>query len=198
MKKRRTTVSKTVRFVLLSAALGLLMSQAALAGGILGLDLGVHGGATGAQDSSSNNFIGGVQARLHLISFLGLELRGSAFQSSYEGPLSQSADLTTYPIQGSVMLYPIPLPKLSIYVLGGGGYHSYDFEYRSSGSSLVSVTGGQWAAHAGAGIDIRLSKAFFLNLDGRYVFLDVSELSQITGKDFDYWSATVGLNWRLF
>jgi hypothetical protein len=194
-------VTRLLRNAILSTFMGVMATGSAFAGGLVGLDLGFHGGAVKAPDSDSDtNYMGGVQARLHLVLFLAVEVRGSAFKSTYQGPLLSNAELTTYPVQGSILVYPIPLPKVSIYALGGAGYHSYKLEYAGAagGHSTGSLTGGTWAAHVGAGFDLKLSRSFYINADARYVFFNVDELTQVTGQEANYWTATVGLNWRLF
>jgi outer membrane protein W len=61
-------------------------------------------------------------------------------------------------------------------------------------------SGNKWAAHAGAGIDFRISEHFLLNVDGRYVFLDVdpANLPPASSGAYkgDYWTATGGLIWK--
>ena len=58
-------------------------------------------------------------------------------------------------------------------------------------------------AHAGAGLDINLSKNISLNGDIRYVFLDASNFGEAVDSiadDYngDFWAGTIGLNFKLF
>jgi outer membrane autotransporter protein len=99
------------------------------------------------------------------------------------------------------MLYLIKLPKVGLYVLGGGTYSSI----KVTGSNVVTgeVTEKRWSAHAGAGVDINLSKSISLNGDLRYVFLNADSVDEALGAavaDYngDFWAGTIGLNFKLF
>jgi outer membrane protein W len=99
------------------------------------------------------------------------------------------------------MLYLIKLPKVGLYILGGGTYSSIKVQ----GTSVVTgeVTEKRWSAHAGAGLDINLSKSISLNGDVRYVFLNADSVdealeSALADYNGDFWAATVGLNFKLF
>ena len=99
------------------------------------------------------------------------------------------------------MIYPIKLPKVGIYLLGGGTYSNLKVQ----GTSVVTgeVTEKKWSAHAGAGIDIGLSSRVTLNGDVRFVFLDADSVDEVldeVASDYtgDFWAATIGLNFKLF
>ena len=166
-----------------------------------GVDLGIHGGVVGTDGSEGTGFVGGAQARFHLFWIIGAEARASYYSDSYDLGQLGSVDIENVPFQASGMLYLIKLPKVGLYVLGGGTYSSI----KVTGSSVVTgdVTEKKWSAHAGAGLDINLSKSISLNGDLRYVFLNadsVDEAFEAAVADYngDFWAGTIGLNFKLF
>jgi opacity protein-like surface antigen len=184
-------------FVLLALA---LFAAPASADG-MGMDLGIHGGAVGIDGSDSNSFVGGAQARFHLFWIIGAEARASYYTDTVDLGSLGSVDVENVPFQVSAMLYPIKLPKFGIYILGGGTYSSLEV----SGSSVTNgdVTKHKWSAHAGAGLDINLSKSIILNGDVRYVFLGADSVDDVLDQiasDYngDFWAGTIGLNFKLF
>lgn len=193
----KTSLSRSL-FVLL--ALLVLVAPPAAADAF-GFDLGVHGGAVGTDGGKGSTFVGGAQARFHLIWLLAAEARASVYTDTVDSTTLGSVDVKNVPFQVSAMLYPIKLPKFGLYVLGGGTYSSLQV----SGSSVTNgdVTEHKWSAHAGAGLDINLSKSLILNGDVRYVFLNadtVDEALSAAAADYngDFWTATIGLNLKLF
>ena len=88
------------------------------------------------------------------------------------------------------MLYLIKLPKVGLYLLGGGTYSSM----KVTGTSVVTgeVTEKKWSAHAGAGVDIQLSTRVSLNGDVRYVFLNADSVDEALEPPSPTTTATSG------
>jgi hypothetical protein len=186
--------------VLLAAALA--APTAARASDAFGLDLGIHGGAVGVGDSSKTSlFVGGAQLRAHLVWIVAAEARVSYYTDTYDVSSFGSVDVKNLPVQLSAMLYIIQLQGFGLYVLGGGTYNSLKLEGTGNVSGKTT-TEGKWATHAGAGLDLKISRSFLLNLDGRYVFLDVDprNLPPPSSGAYkgDYWMATAGIVWKIF
>ena len=85
--------------------------------------------------------------------------------------------------------------------LGGGTYANL----KVKGTSVVTgeVTEKKWCAHVGAGIDVSLSNRLTLNGDVRAVFLDASSVDELidsarSNYKGDFWTVTIGLNYKLF
>ena len=183
------------------ALLALVLAAPPVSADGFGMDLGIHGGVVGTDGSEGTGFVGGAQARFHLFWIIGAEARASYYSDSYDLGQLGSVDIENVPFQASGMLYLIKLPKVGLYVLGGGTYSSI----KVTGSNVVTgeVTEKRWSAHAGAGLDINLSKSISLNGDLRYVFLDadsVDEAFESAVADYtgDFWAGTIGLNFKLF
>ena len=178
-----------------------LAASPAFASDAFSLDLGINGGIANTQNTTSNStFVGGAQVRLHLIWLLAAEVRGSYYTSSYKVSDLGGVDLENTPIQASALLYLLKPASFGLYVLGGGTYNAVTLD--GTGNVGVSATQNKWSAHAGAGLDFSLGPHFILNVDGRYVFLDVDpqNLPPLQSGNYkgDYWTATLGLNWKVF
>ncbi len=185
------------------AALPLLLAAAlpAAAAGPVKLDLGLHGGVVSVTDGKSREFLGGAQLRVHLIWLLAAEARISAYSDTYDLGALGSVDVKNTPVQLSGMLYLVKVPRVGFYLLGGGTYNSVKLD--GNGHLTGSVDEKKWCAHVGAGLDVKLWKSVWLNGDARYVYLDVKNASGLlsaaaSGYKGDYWTGTVGLNFRLF
>ena len=189
------------RLSLLCLVVVALAAPPALAGDAFSLDLGIHGGIANTQNTTNSGvFVGGAQVRLHLIWLLAAEVRGSYYTNSYTVSEIGGVDIKNTPVQASALIYLFKLPGFGLHVLGGGTYNAVKLD--GTGYINTSVTQNKWAAHAGAGVDFNIGKHFVLNLDGRYIFLNVDpqNLPPATSGNYkgDYWTATVGLNWKVF
>ncbi len=177
-----------------------LAAPPAAASDAFSLDLGVHGGVLGTNGGKSGLFVGGAQARFHIVWILAAEARVSYYSDTYDVSSFGGVDIKNTPIQLSAMLYLLKLPHFGLHVLGGGTYNTLKLD--GTGSIQGSTTENKWAAHAGAGLDLNLSEHFILNVDGRYVFLDVdpSDLPSVSSSSYkgDYWTVTAGILWKLF
>lgn len=171
-----------------------------LASDAFGLDLGVHGGVMNSKDGKTDLFLGGAQIRAHLVWILAAEVRGSYYSDSYNVSSLGGVDVKNIPIQVSAMFYLVKFPGFGLHVLGGGTYNSLKLE--GTGNVTGSVNTSKWCTHAGAGIDLHLGKHVILNVDGRYVFLNIDpqNLPSATSGAYkgDYWTATAGLLWKIF
>lgn len=180
--------------------LAVLAASPAHAGDAFSLDLGVHGGVLNSTDGKTGLFVAGAQVRLHLVWLLAAELRGSYYSDSYDVSNLGGIDVQNTPVQLSAMVYLIKFPGFGLHVLAGGTYNALKLE--GTGNVQGSVNESKWAAHAGAGVDLRLSNSFYLNADGRYVFLNVDpgNLPPPTSGAYqgDYWTATAGILWKIF
>lgn len=183
------------------ALLALVLAAPPAAAEGFGMDLGIHGGMVGIDDGDGNTFLGGAQARFHLFWILAVEGRASYYSDSYTLDGIGSVDVENVPFQVSGMLYPIKLPRFGVYLLGGGTYSNL----KVTGTSVVTgeLTEKKWSAHAGLGLDVKLSSRVTLNGDVRVVFLDADSVDEaldaaVANYKGDFWAATLGLNFKLF
>ena len=181
--------------------LALIVAATPASADSLGLDLGIHGGLVKSKDGEGKSFVGGAQARFHLVWILAAEARASYSTDSYDLGSLGGVDVKNLPFQVSGMIYPIKLPKIGVYLLGGGTYSNLKVE--GTGQVTGSATEKGWSAHVGAGLDLKVGEKTTLNGDVRFVFLDASTVDELVNSaksDYrgDFWTATIGLNYKLF
>jgi hypothetical protein len=75
-----------------------------------------------------------------------------------------------YPLQASLLLFPIRA-RFAPYVLGGGGWYSHHVETLSNDTAIDSDTTRKFGWHAGFGGELRLGRHAGLHADYRYTFL---------------------------
>ena len=132
-----------------------------------GFEVGVHGGIVNVPDGQSAEAFGGVQARLHLIWLFAAEARASVYKDHYEKSGVGGIDVENTPLQLSLLVYPIKLPRFGVYLLGGAGYHNVELTTTGKVEGFDATTR-KWAAHVGAGVDVKLYRGISLNGDLRY------------------------------
>ncbi len=181
--------------------LALVLVAPPAAADALSLELGLHGGLVNTKDGEGGSFLGGAQARVNLFWIVAAEARGSYYTDSYDLGELGSVDIENIPFQVSGMIYPIKLPKIGVYLLGGGTYSNL----KVTGTSVVQgeVTEKGWSTHVGAGIDLKVGEKTTLNGDVRAVFLDASSVDELidsvrSNYKGDFWTVTIGLNYKLF
>lgn len=167
----------------------------------LGLDLGIHGGLVNTKDGEGGSFVGGAQARFHLFWIVAAEARASYYTDSYDLGQLGSVDIENIPFQVSGMIYPIKLPRVGVYLLGGGTYSN--LKVKGKGVVQGEVTEKGWSAHVGAGLDLKIGEKTTLNGDVRFVYLDASSVNELidsakSNYKGDFWTATIGLNYKIF
>lgn len=132
-----------------------------------GFGLGPRGGFYDARDGDEGTFTGGLQARMRVLPFLGIEGSVDYHQSEFA---NGTMEVRTYPVMVSGLLYFFPNPVISPYLLAGVGWHFQDIEFQT-GTDRSTQFGGQ----AGAGFDIPLGSHTTLDLDVRYIFLNFDD-----------------------
>ncbi len=115
------------------------------------------------------NWFGGGQLRLHPFKFLAVE--GSV---DYRKTDISSTTIRTFPVQGSLLIYPLGTKRLSPFLLGGAGWYFTNVE----GPHGFDKTQHRFGAHVGGGLQLFLSE--HLSLDGTYRHI---WLEKIDSKD---------------
>jgi opacity protein-like surface antigen len=136
----------------------------------------------------------GIQARLHVLEFLSVEAAVGYHRNSYD---HGDAHVAQYPIQLSALITPLPDALFSPYLLGGVGWYYSKINYGGALSGLSNETENTFGTHAGAGLEIRLGRVASIDADFRYILLNPRS-SAFQSGDFNYWQATLGLNFYLF
>lgn len=135
------------------------------------------------------NWFGGGQLRIHPFHFLAIE--GSV---DYRKTDINSTKVRTFPVQGSVLLYPFGTKRLSPFILGGAGWYFTNVE----GPGEFDKTQHRFGAHAGGGLQLFLTD--YLSLDGtyRHIWLEKIESKDASLQDKQFQDnghmVTFGLN----
>lgn len=140
----------------------------------------------------SAEYMGGVQARLKLPLFFGVE--GSV---DYRRESFGATTVHEWPVQVSGLVY---LPKIILvqpFLLGGVGWYNTT----TTGPGGFSDTQNRFGPHAGAGVEFNLTSSWFVDATYRYVWLNELHTRNAQGVNEDVRDSghmiTLGLNYRL-
>jgi len=152
--------------------------------------LGLVAGYVRASDADRGTWTAGIQARLHVLPSLAVEGAVTYHKNSYG---DGDAHVTQYPVQVSLLLYPLPNASVSPYLVGGGGWYYSRIAYEGALSGFPNETENTYGTHAGAGLEIRLGSSAMIDADLRTIFLHARS-SAFESGDFNYWQGTLGLS----
>lgn len=188
---------KRLATILILAGLA-LASGAAEAADSFRFGLGLHGGYSKGRDAAEGVFSGGVQARLRLLGFLGVEALASYRKDDFDAAGQRVLQLEYVPVQVSAQLYLISSGAFQLYLGAGGGYYYIRSTPFLNGVEGTRTTESQVGAHGGAGIDLMITKKTALTGDVRYIYLGVDSLDAANDRyrqdsKADYWTANMGL-----
>lgn len=160
-----------------------------------GTGAGFLGAATRVADGTQTTFVGGALGVTRLTGVLGLELFIGFRTDDYSENGKNVLRVQQVPVQLSLLAYLLPNLRVQPYLLGGIGYYRIwatgEGTHEAEGRSIEN----KFALHAGAGVDVRISRAVSLRFDGRYVFLDVDRVTQPPLSLSSWsWQAGGGLN----
>lgn len=170
-------------------------SPAGLGSDEISLSAGLRVGYLRARDAERGTWLVGVQGRLQIIEYLAAEASIEFHQDEY---MDGDVVVTTYPVQLSALLFPIPQFEIKPYVLAGVGWYYTRVDYKDSLSSYDSETEHAKGIHVGGGVEYRPAGKWSLNIDFRYVFIDEPGVdnSNLEEEEWDYWEITGGFNFR--
>lgn len=162
-----------------------------------GIGFGARLGLGQARSADSPSVEGAVHVRYRLTGSLGLEGSLGARRETVgdgDGPLVR---LTEIPVTGTGQLFFFPRGRLQPYLLAGAGLHVVRAEPEGRNPASSAKTEALFAVHAGAGIDVRPSRASAVHLDARWTFLEPTSLGDLEKAGFDvasgYWAVALGV-----
>jgi hypothetical protein len=129
-------------------------------------------------DTDSQRFTGG-QIRARISPRTALELSLDLRTETNE---ALTARVREFPVQASLLLFPVR-SVLSPFVLGGGGWYSQRFETLSNSETVASESFREFGWHAGFGAELRLGAHAGAHADYRYTFLDFGDDESDTTAD---------------
>lgn len=134
-------------------------------------------------------WFGGAQVRVHPIRFLAVE--GSV---DYRRNDFGDTRVHSYPVQGSLMIYPLGLKRIAPFILGGGGWYFTSV----TGPGNFDDTQHRFGGHVGGGVQVFISKHFSADASYRHIWLEKIQSKGVSldDKKFDDTGhmITVGLN----
>jgi len=152
-----------------AAAAMLLSATPCFAQGAIGVGARmtmVRGDVTADPTASAERFTGG-QLRAKLSKHTTIEV-------SLDRRSEDSADLThrvrDYPLQGSVLLFPLHT-TIAPYVLGGLGWYTHIVDSLAAGQVTATASSRKMGYHAGFGGEMKLGKHTGVHADYRYTFV---------------------------
>ncbi len=126
----------------------------------------VRGDVQGDPNATAQRFTGG-QLRARISPRTSVEI-------SIDRRAETSADLTArvrdYPLQGSLLLFPIR-STFSPFVLGGVGWYTHVVDTLSGGKTVESVSARKMGYHAGFGAELRIARHAGVHADYRYTMV---------------------------
>jgi hypothetical protein len=121
-------------------------------------------------EDDSTRFTGG-QIRARLSPKTAIELSLDIHSETNE---LETARVREYPIQASLLLYPVR-SVFSPYFLGGAGWYSQKFEVLAGDETVSSETVRDFGWHAGFGAELKLGGHAGVHGDYRYTFLNFGD-----------------------
>jgi outer membrane protein W len=187
--------------------------------------MGAHVSYMNPSDSDFDNEFGyGAIFKYKFTDTLGIEIGGDYFRfesneliampfAAAPGPVTYREVDRIYPLYATTLICAPFMEQSGRAYLGlGGGYYQASADIDGSyyvDDYLFTISGkveGQWAVHAAAGADFQLSPHIYLNVEARYVMVDLDRemthsnptMGSVTVKDeveFDNWQVRAGLEY---
>jgi opacity protein-like surface antigen len=152
----------------LGGALAILLTAAPAAAQGFGIGARmsmVRGDVQSDPTASAVRFLGG-QLRAHLSPKTAIEL---SLERRTDNP-DLSTRIHDYPLQGSLLLYPIH-STFSPYLLGGVGWYTHVVDTLSAGQVVSSESSRTMSYHAGFGAELKVGSHAGVHADYRYTKL---------------------------
>jgi opacity protein-like surface antigen len=153
----------------IAAAAALVLVAAAPAAAQVGVGVrltGVHDDTQIDPDAPRQRFYG-LQLRGRVSPRVGLEL---SIDRRSETSLDETTRVREYPVQGSLILFPLK-SSFSPYFLGGVGWYTHILDDLSGEKVIESITTRQFGYHAGFGAELKMGKHAGVHADYRYTML---------------------------
>lgn len=135
------------------------------------------------------NWFGGAQLRIHPLKYIAIE--GSA---DYRETDIGSTTVRTFPVQGSLLVYPFGTKRVSPFVLGGGGWYFTNVE----GPGNFDDTQQRFGGHVGGGLQIFITDHFSIDSTYRHIWLEKLQSKDASLQDKKFQDnghmVTIGLN----
>jgi outer membrane protein W len=179
------------------AALALDRGAAAQSYSDPGLGLGADAGLSEGRSANGPSLTAGLHLRYRLTGSLGFEGRIGYRRETVDDGSGPLLDIVDVPVTGTGQLFFFPRARLQPFLLAGAGLHVVKTTPQGRNTALGGGTEALFAMHAGAGVDVRPSRASAVRLDARWVFFEPTSISDLQTAGYDvrsgYLAITLGL-----
>ena len=135
-------------------------------------------------------WFGGAQLRFHPSRYLAIEGSADYRREDFGGGTKSH----TYPVQGSLLIYPLGTTRLAPFILGGGGWYYSTID----GPGGFSDTQHRFGGHVGGGLQFFITDHFPIDSTYRHIWLErlQSKNQNLEDKKFNDngHMVTIGLN----
>ena len=111
-----------------------------------------------------SRWFGGAQLRIHPSHYLAVEGSVDYRREEFNG----GTKAHTFPVQGSLLIYPIGTTRLAPFILGGGGWYFTSID----GPGGFSDTQQRFGGHVGGGLQLFITDHISIDSTYRHVWLE--------------------------
>jgi opacity protein-like surface antigen len=137
-----------------------------------------------------DKWFGGAQLRIHPSHYLAIEGSADYRREDFGGGTKSH----TYPVQGSLLIYPLGTTRLAPFILGGGGWYYSTID----GPAGFSDTQHRFGGHVGGGLQFFITNHLSIDSTYRHIWLErlESKNQNLEDKKFNDngHMVTIGLN----
>lgn len=141
--------------------------------------------------TTGDEWHGGAQVRLHPSRYFAFE--GSA---DYRQGKLNGTTVHSYPVQVSLLIYPLGTPRLAPFLLGGGGWYYTTV----TGPADFQDTQNRFGWHAGGGLQLFLNRHWSIDGTYRHIWMEDVQSKHDDVFDKNYGDGnhmvTIGLNFH--
>jgi|LNFM01.1.fsa_nt_gb opacity protein-like surface antigen len=137
-----------------------------------------------------DRWFGGAQVRVHPSHYFAVEGSADYRREEFDG----GTKTHTFPVQGSLLIYPIGTTRLAPFILGGGGWYFTSID----GPGGFSDTQHRFGGHVGGGLQLFITNHISIDSTYRHIWLERVESKNVSLDDKKFndngHMVTIGMN----
>jgi opacity protein-like surface antigen len=137
-----------------------------------------------------DRWFGGAQVRVHPSHYFAVEGSADYRREEFAG----GTKTHTFPVQGSLLIYPIGTTRLAPFILGGGGWYFTSID----GPGGFSDTQHRFGGHVGGGVQLFITDHISIDSTYRHIWLERVESKTVSLDDKKFndngHMVTIGVN----
>lgn len=138
----------------------------------------------------ADRWFGGAQVRVHPSHYFAVEGSADYRREEFAG----GTKTHTFPVQGSLLIYPIGTTRLAPFILGGGGWYFTSID----GPGGFSDTQHRFGGHVGGGVQLFVTDHISIDSTYRHIWLERVESKTVSLDDKKFndngHMVTIGVN----